>query len=554
MHSMRPRSRSLLGFLLLLAVFLPAKVWRSSLEGTLWMDETYTLVLVERPTAGIVRLTGRDSHPPLYYLGLDAWLGAGRALGIDSGILWARSLNTLFWVLAAAAAWVLGRRSLGPSAGTLLAWSVAAAAGLAQMAQDLRSYGFASAGLAVCFLLLLEPPGARGGRWEAGRWSLYAASAAFALWSHLLSGLVLACLGLVWAALAWRRTRRLRTLAPAVAAHAAALLAFLPWLVQVPRQLAYLERVGTDWMTPATVGNLLLTLVWWLPFGRLHAPTTPAFEGLLPMGIASLALPVAGWVAFRWTRWARGRRGPVPEDRAVSEPAGVTETDGEASRLERGAVLGLGAGLLFVLLLWGLARSGLAPVFHGPRYPLMASAAWAGGLACLAAAAARRGLHRRRARAVLAWGLMAPWLAAGLIGPIWSGASENRTGLASALAPFARDPALADLYVMPPEILPFFRGQLSGFRVHPIEQLPCDTAARPGLQLRTAVLALNPWVQIETRRDRVARRVIERQALSHRVRVHELERSSLRATLYVLENVRPAAARYLCEHGFAPRG
>ncbi len=545
-------SRSALGFLALLAVLLPPKMWRASLEGTLWMDETYTLVLVERPTSGIVRLTARDAHPPLYYLGLDAWLRAARALGFEPGVLWARSLNVGFWALAAAAAWALGRRSLGPTEGTLFAWSVAGAAGLAQMAQDLRSYGFASAGLAICFLLLLEPPGEHGPRWEAGRWSLYAASAAFALWSHLLSGLVLACLGLVWAGLAVRRTGRLRSLVPAVAAHAAALLAFLPWLVDVPRQLAYLERVGTEWMTPATVGNLLLTLVWWLPFGRLHAPTVPTLDKLLPLGIASVALPVAAWSLTRWIRWA------VPEGRKVGESGGAAEADGEVSRLERGAVLGLGAGLLFTLLLWGLARSGLAPVFHGPRYPLMASAAWGGGLACLAAAATRRAaghrwLRNRRAGKALAWVLMAPWLAAGLIGPIWSGVSENRTGLASALAPFAKDPALNDLYVMPPEILPYFRGQLSRFRVHPIEELPCDTAARPGLQLRTAVLALNPWPQIEARRDRVARRVIEREALSHRVQAHELERGSLRATLYVLENVRPEAARYLCRHGFAPR-
>ncbi len=544
---MRLLVRSFFGFLLLVAVLLPPRVWRAGLESTVWMDETYTLLLVERPAAAVVRLTAHDSHPPLYYLALHGWLAAGRALGVEPGILWARSLNLLLWAVAAGAAWVIARRRFGPAAGPLVAWSVAGAAGLAQMAQDARSYGFASAGLAVCFLLLLEPSGEPGARREAGRWSLYAAAAAFALWSHLLSGLVLACLGLLWAGLALTRPRRIRALVPAVAANAVALGLFLPWLARVPRQLAYLERVGTGWMTPATWTNLLLTLVWWLPLGRLGIPSRPRLEILLPLGVATVAVPVAGWLLAR------------RPDRRAADPAG--RAGGRLDRLERlehGAVLGLGTGLLFTLLLWGLARAGLAPVFHGPRYPLMASAAWGGGLACLAAAAALR-LAGRRPRpagripaAALAWLLMVAWLAAGTIGPLWSGIAEARTGLATALAPFARDPALADLYVMPPELLPFFGGQLAGFRVHPIEELPCDAARRPALRRRAAVLALNPWPQIERRRDRVARRVIERRALAPEVTVHPLEWSSLRATLYVLEEIRPGGARYLCERGFAP--
>lgn len=551
--------RSVLGFLVLVAVLLPPKVWRASLESTIWMDETYTLLLVERPPAAIDRLTARDAHPPLYYLGLRSWLAAGRALGVEPGILWARSLNVAFWLLAAGAAWTLGRRRFGPTPGTLVAWSVAGAAGLAQMAQDTRSYGFASAGLALCFLLLVgerrpkpvrhpegeEPPPARRQARLAGealRWGLYAGAAAFALWSHLLSGLVLACLGVVWAGLALARTRRLSPLLPAVAANAVALALFLPWLARVPRQLAYLERVGTEWMTPATLSNLLFTWIWWLPFGRVGPPTAPGLAPLLPLGIATLAVPAAAWLGAR----------------LLVRPG--ERDDDLLARLEHGAALGLGTGLLFSLLVWGLARFGVAPVFHGPRYPLMAAAAWGGGLACLAAAAARRlaGARRRLPRwlpwGVLAWALAAPWLAAGLLGPVWSTLGEARSGLETALAPYARRAAFEDLYVMPPELLPYVRGELAGFRVHPIEELPCDAAERPELWSGTAVLALNPWPQLDRHRDRVARRVIERRALSREVVARELEPTSVRATLYLLRGVRVSAARYLCERGLAPTG
>ncbi|HLE83681.1 MAG TPA: hypothetical protein VJG13_05020, partial [Thermoanaerobaculia bacterium] len=162
--------------LVLLAVLLPPKLWRASFGETLWLDETYSLVLTTHPIQDLVRLTADDAHPPLYYLGLKTWLRLVRGAGLEPGIFWARSLNLVLWALAAVAALLVGRRLFGRGAGTLFGWSIAAGAAGAQMALDARSYGFAFPGVVLCYLALIrlaaDPEGRRPiepARW----WSLY---------------------------------------------------------------------------------------------------------------------------------------------------------------------------------------------------------------------------------------------------------------------------------------------------------------------------------------------------------------------------------------------
>ena len=62
----RPLARPILGLLLFLALFLPAKLWRASSEASVWMDEVHSIVLTARPVPEIVHLLAGDAHvlPP----------------------------------------------------------------------------------------------------------------------------------------------------------------------------------------------------------------------------------------------------------------------------------------------------------------------------------------------------------------------------------------------------------------------------------------------------------------------------------------------------------
>ena len=547
---LREMRRTLLAFLFLLAVLLPLKLWRASLGRTIWLDETYSLVVTTHTVPELVRLTVDDAHPPGYYLGLKVWLKIGRKLGLGPGILWARSLGILAWVIAAFVALVLGRRLLGPTGGTLFAWAVAASAAGAQMAQDARSYAFAFPALAICYILLVYLAAAPPPRWRvtAALWTAYVASAAFALWAHLLCGPVLACLASVWFGTVWiewpRGHRRRRQLFAGLGAHALVILLFLPWLVHVLHQWYHLEATAPEWMTPATVPNLLLTFTYWLPFGRLGVPTLHPFVAWLPVGVATLALPALGLFLRRWIRRpCPSPTEPEQEDatrRASPGPGGPARPPRDRAAL-RAAILGLGSSTLFVTGLWLLARIGWAPVFHGPRYPLLAVGPWAGGLVGLA-------LFSASHRPALGWLVISPWLLAGLVGQVWAGWLESRGGLGELL----EQRGISKVYVMPSELIPYFRDLLAGLEVRPIGELPCDALSRPRAGSRAEVLDLDPWPVIAKPQERLAERLLDGGLLAQRVVGNQLDEHRTRAVLYELDDLRPEWCVSLCRHGFLP--
>ena len=565
-----------LGLLLFLVLFLPPKLWRASSEASVWIDEVHSIVLSARPVPEIVHLLSGDAHPPLYFLSLKAWLRLGREIGETGGsdgwrpgVLWARSLNVLAWLLTAGIAWWLGRRSLGRGAGGLVAAAIAGGAAAATVVQDLRPYAFAWGALVVAYLLLVDLLELRGsGRPESpdrsdrragprslsgwlteppGRWALVAVAGAIALWSHLLAGVVLAALVTTWLLLISSRTllrtpprslhrRDARPVVACLAATAGAALLAAPWLVRVPGQWEGLRESAPTWMTPATPTALLQTFVYWLPFGRLGSPDQAPFSIVQILGLATILLPVAGTVALSLRE---GRAG-----------LGDGDATGRIVKLRGAAALGLGASILSVLILWVTARTGLAPVFHGPRYPLLAAGPWAGGLAALAALATSAGFGRANRRLPwLGWLLMAPWLLAGLVAPLWSGALEDRGGLPGALG----GQELREVHVLPPELMPIFRHTLAGVTVHPIGDLPCDLLGlHPGDS--ATVLDLNPWHGVDRGSDQLARQAIATGLLSESVQREPLATERLDATLYRLSSPRSRADRTVCGREFARAG
>src|SRR5262245_48050391 len=164
---------------LLLALLLPVHLRRAALGGSLWLDETFSLMLALQPAAHVLDISAIDTNPPGYFLALKAWLKLGRQLGREPGILWARSLGVVAWVvLALGTAWIGGRLG-GWVLGAALAWTVAGSGYAAWFAKDARGYSLAAAALFLAFLALLDryraargpenaQEAARGARTRAG--------------------------------------------------------------------------------------------------------------------------------------------------------------------------------------------------------------------------------------------------------------------------------------------------------------------------------------------------------------------------------------------------
>ena len=507
------------------------KIWRAHLETSIWIDEIASFVLASRPVAAISDVSAIDTNPPGYFLLLKAWLRLGRALGFEPGVLWARLLGTAAWLGLVLAAWRGGRKLLGPFEGAVLTAAVAGSSYAGVLANDARGYSIASVALFACFLLLLqsyEEEGRASPAWRPSilRWLLYVICALAALWTHVLSLLVLACLALLWLGLVVRaRAWRSRFAGLGAGAHALAFLSFLPWLLNLRGQVASLQTSAPTWMTPATWFNFGSVFWYWYPFGRVGEPTAPPLPLFPVLGVLSVLAPVImATGAFK-----------------------VRGTDGRQRTLALVAFSGLGVAVLFTILLWTMQRLGVASVFHAPRYPALTAALWASGLAALSGLAG----ERRRLRGACMAAAIAPWLACAVLGQGVVPGIETRGGLRAELSQLAGMPSPGTpVYVMPSELIPFYRGSLSQYRVRRIEDLPCGLAGAE----EAWVLNLNPWRLFDRARDLIAQKLLAGEALAETAQRFSFPQALPLYELYHLRSVHQDAAAVVCRQGLQPAG
>jgi hypothetical protein len=515
------RRRSWIGLLLLLAATLPFQIWRARLEGSWWVDESESVLLASGPVARIFDYCASDTNPPGYFLALKPWLALGRVLPGGPGALWARGPEILAWTLLLIFLWRRGRTLFGPSAGTALAWAVASSV-YAGWFVEARGFGISSAASLACGLLLwslirdaaAEP--SRRRRWKP--WLAYVLLAEVALWNHLLSAVLLGLLAAVWLAAALRlRVRAPWLLREGAMAHGLVALAFSPWLAYLGNQMATRRNEDSWWVTNATLKQWLLVFFQWYPFGEAELPRWL----WLPLGILTLLAPVAAAVIAIRMR----RSGPILPD-----------------------LLGLGAAalalsLLFTSILWGLQRFFGLTVFHGPRYPGLATGFWAAGLALLSAGA----VSRAGWRPALVWLPLAPWLLAGWIGQHGESIDDRGTVFERHKELAFLPPRGATLFVSPASLYPFVRHSLAGWQARPAADLPCAIArAQPGED--AWLLDLNFLHMLDEPEDTLVIAEAGGSALSRDISIHQMVPPQ-HYTLYHLSGVSPRRARWICGEG-----
>jgi 4-amino-4-deoxy-L-arabinose transferase-like glycosyltransferase len=245
----------------------------------LWYDEAFSVLIASKgPEAmlrGTLTLSGSsaaDVHPILYYLILWRWMQA-----FGSSVLWVRVLSALVGLATVALAWILARDLLGAQAGTVAALLIAFSPFQVHYSQEVRMYAFLAAFLLGASLALWR------GTWKGGWawWACLSLCSSLALYTHLLAAVFLAPLYL--SPLLWRRFRALRN---ALLSALGSILLFLPWLLQVPFQVA---RVASGYWVPRPgISDLITTLL-------VFVNELPVPSALLPVSlfIAVLMLVVA---------------------------------------------------------------------------------------------------------------------------------------------------------------------------------------------------------------------------------------------------------------------
>jgi hypothetical protein len=526
-----------------LGAALAWNAWRASLEGGIWSDEIFSILISKRPIGELIDLTALDNHPPFYYLLLKAWDALGEAAGLTPGAFWGRLPGLAGWLAAVAVAWRVGRRTLGRDGGALLALAMACVPQALWGIRNLRGYATAVPALEICFLLMFAMTestrrGTLTRRGAAIGWTVYALAIEAALWSHLLAGFVAFLLGLWWiaesAALARREGAGRALRSPLVVgggvAQGLAALCFMPWLSQLRNQVGMLDAVRRPWMTPPTAINYLKVFALWYPLGGKEGnaplPSPEFWSWPSAFGCLTVLVPVA---ALAWG-WRRARAGA---------------SSGAARRL---AVAGLVVALLNVAIIWSVDRLQIQYVFHARRYVMFTSALWGAGLAGLAFWASE--LDAPRVGKGIAWLLLAPWLIMNVAGAIIDGLDERASGLPTDIASgtLHMPPPGASILVQPSELIPYFSKTLAPWKPLPIEAMPQASNGSKDVWF----LLMHPFFWIDTERDVALLSLLKANKLGVPVDITQSVGENY-FTAVRIKDFRAEEARKFAEAGFGAR-
>ena len=239
---------------LILALGLIVRLMRIGSRG-LEYDDTFSIFLSERSLPEIVRGTAADTMPPLYYFLLHFWMGLGSWLGIAHSAWFLRLLSVLFSLIAVYLLYQLVLLLFSDRRSALLAGLLASISPFQYYhAQDVRNYALllcAELGYLIFFVRIWK-----GG---AGKWVNWLGLVLCALAGMYTHNVAVFALGLPNLFLLMQR--RWKLFGQLVIAQLGIGLLTLPWLLELPGQLAKVQRAWWLWQ-PGLIDFLQIPVVW----------------------------------------------------------------------------------------------------------------------------------------------------------------------------------------------------------------------------------------------------------------------------------------------------
>ena len=249
---------------------------------SLWYDESYTGALVKQSFSNIIKITGGDNHPPLYYLTLRVF-----TLIFGNTVLSLRAFSVLGALSLAALGIGPVRRALGDRTGmfyTILTLTMPITISMAQEARMYTWAAFLVTGSALYgWFSLLED--------RTKDWVLFGVFTAAAAYTHYyaLLAVALVCASF-FVAMAVKRKR----LVPYLHTAAAVTLAYMPWLFNL---LGAMNRVKESYWIPPVTGEVIRK-VFTYPFSSKF--TIPVIPSLPEFGFMIAAI-IISWGIFSQT-------------------------------------------------------------------------------------------------------------------------------------------------------------------------------------------------------------------------------------------------------------
>ncbi|MGB4762397.1 MAG: glycosyltransferase family 39 protein [Candidatus Saccharimonas sp.] len=266
------------------------------LRQSIWFDEAYSILLAHQSLGELIRLTGIDTHPPLYYILLKVWAGV-----FGWSELSLRLSSIVSMVLAIGIGGLLLRKMFGArlAIGGVLALMLAPL--LLRYGFEVRMYADASLiGVAATYALYSAWQAKHKARW--GWLAVYGVLVAIGTYTlYYLTFLWIA--HVVWLLYVHIRSRQQRQLWPFAAAYGGAVLLFVPWLP------TFIGQMTNGALAPIGQPLNLDQLLGIATFNVLYQPLY-----MVPVALTFLAIAVFAalvWIVPRSRQVLKGKYAEV---------------------------------------------------------------------------------------------------------------------------------------------------------------------------------------------------------------------------------------------------
>mgnify|MGYP000977904414 CR=1 FL=1 len=276
--------------LIMLPLLAMAVCWWIGVRQSVWFDESYSIWLARQPVGELVRLTGLDTHPPLYYMVLKAWAGVW---GFGEAAL--RSLSVICYGLSIIVAALFARRWFGVKPATYVLVLLSCMPLFMRYGFEIRMYAMASLICVSASAVLVRAWYSRSRWW----WGVYAVLVALGMLTVYYTAFLWMA-HVVWlAVMSYKQGLQLKSIRawlrlPWVWAYVGSVALFVPWLP------VFVGQLGNGALAPIAQPMNIDQLVGIISFNTLYKPTI--FLGTIA---SILVISLVLFVIWAWPRALR---------------------------------------------------------------------------------------------------------------------------------------------------------------------------------------------------------------------------------------------------------
>lgn len=250
----------------------------------IWYDEAFSLLFAEQSPSEILNntlfensdLSAAEEHPPLYYFGLWTWFQF-----FGASIVSARLFSVFLSLLTILLIYQIAKDLFDSSTALVAAGLVGLLPFQIHFAQEIRMYSMLTFWLALTTLAFLRAR-SKSKLW----WGVFAVSTALAQYTHNLASIYLVTLA--FTPLFQRDWKTLRDL---TLSGLAALILYLPWIVQLPAQFAKVN--SSFWVEQPGIERFFTLTLYYLP----HLPLQGT-QLMIGFFLAMMILTLGGFQTY----------------------------------------------------------------------------------------------------------------------------------------------------------------------------------------------------------------------------------------------------------------